>query len=98
MSEQFSVGEIAILSRCMTTPEWEGREVEITAPLENNVLRYHWKTGRIVPCEPCYGVSAPWFPNFEEWSCPARYLRKRPQPPDWEKLATPTDVPDYALT
>ena len=90
--ERFEVGEIAIGRNLVYDPACNGMECLILSPLISRTL-CEWRSAQYVGLKLCYKVR---WANGEISHQQPHELRKRPQPPDWEKLATPTDVPDYA--
>lgn len=84
MNESFAIGEIAIVKRAFF-PEWLGREVEVKSP-----LTYEPNFGYV------YRIEADWLPGCppnHTWLAEPDSLRKRPQPPDWNALSNPQNVP-----
>lgn len=85
MTDRFSVGEIAVLTNMPA--KWahcNGEEVTIMSPLKTHPTAgpYHDVCGEVIKCL---------YPDGYAYT-PLCYLKKRPQPPDWEKLATQNEL------
>jgi hypothetical protein len=90
-SKLFEIGEIVLLCNIsvLDRQHWNGTEVTIRAKHSYFCSEHGCQTYRV--------DGPPEYIADNDHMC-AFNLRKRPQPPDWEKLAAPTDVSNYALT
>lgn len=88
MKSPFEVGEIAIVWK--PGESFHREEVTISGPLRfDSVIQ---RRSGFITREWCHSVLRK--KRGSGYCVPLRYLRKRPQPPDWKKLATPAHLPE----